>query len=202
MTAPEILAKLKKLGKANTVEIYKRHGATGDIYGVSFADLTALTKQIKTDHALAQSLWKSGNLDARTLTLMIADPAKLTPAEADTWLRESNGCVLLGYLAKLVARTTFAREKMNEWTKSKEEYPRTVGYTLRGALLAAGADGQSQLSDDDCRKHLAEIEKTIHTSPNRAKEAMNSALIAIGVYRPALEKEAIATARRIGKVDV
>jgi 3-methyladenine DNA glycosylase AlkD len=202
MNAAEVLAKLKKLGKPSTVEIYKRHGATGDMYGVSFADLGALTKQIKVDHALAQGLWKSGNLDARTLALMIADPSKLTPVEAETWLRECSAPVLLGYLAKLVARSGFAREKMEAWTKSKEEYPRTLGYTLRGALLAAGADADGQLSDDDCRRHLAEIEKNIHTSPNRAKEAMNHALIAIGIYRPALEKEAIAAARRIGKVDV
>lgn len=158
-----------------------------------------MTKQIKVDHALAQSLWKSGNLDARTLALMIADAAKLTPAEAETWLRESNGCILLGYLAKLVARTLFAREKMAAWTKSKEEYPRTLGYSLLGAL-AGNAD--APLSDEDYLKHLAQIEKTIHASPNRAKEAMNSALIAIGVHRPGLEKQAIATARRVGKVDV
>src|SRR5688572_6505999 len=110
MVAAEVLGTLKKLGKPKTAEIYRRHGATGDVYGVSFAELGALTKQIKTDHALAQALWKSGNLDARTLALMIADPAALTPAVAEAWLREARAPVLLGYLAQLVARTGFARE--------------------------------------------------------------------------------------------
>jgi 3-methyladenine DNA glycosylase AlkD len=114
MLSSDVLTKLKRLGKKKTAEIYRRHGATGEVWGVSFADLGALKKQIKTDHNIAQSLWKSGVLDAQTLALMIADPAALTPAEADEWLAQSQADVLLGYLAQLVARTSFARDKLRK----------------------------------------------------------------------------------------
>ena len=134
MTADEVLAKLKKLGKPGAAAIYRRHGAEGEVWGVSFADLGKLTKQIKTDHALATALWDSGVVDAQTLALMVADPAKLTPAEAESWLRAAKAPVLLGYLAKLVARTGFAREKMEAWVKSPDDFTRTGGYTLLGAL--------------------------------------------------------------------
>jgi 3-methyladenine DNA glycosylase AlkD len=197
MLATELLTKLKKLGKRKTAEIYKRHGATGEVWGVSFGDLTALKKQIKINHSLAQSLWQSRALDAQTLALMIADPAALTPAEADQWLAESRADVLLGYLAQLVANTSFAREKLEAWTKSEEEFPRTTGYTLLAAML-----GAEQVSDADARRHLNTIEATIRESANRARYAMNNALIAIGIHKPALEKDAIAAARRIGKVEV
>ena len=195
LTAPALLAKLKQLGKPGTAEIYRRHGAVGEVWGVSFADLTKLTKQIKTDHALATALWESDVVDARTLALMIADPAALTPAAAAKWLAEATAPVLLQYLAQLVAKTPFAQEKLEAWVKSKDDLTKAGGYTL---LATVAAD----LSDADGRRHLATIEKTIHAAPNRARYAMNSAVIAIGIYRPALQQEAIAAARRIGKVEV
>jgi hypothetical protein len=57
-------------------------------------------------------------------------------------------------------------------------------------------------SDAECRKILETIESEIHQSPNRARYAMNTALISIGAYRPSLMNEAIAAAKRIGKVEV
>ncbi len=197
MLASDVLAKLKKLGKKKTAEIYRRHGASGEVWGVSFGDLGALKKQIKTDHNIAQSLWKSGVIDAQTLALMIADPATLTPQEADEWLVETRADVLLGYLAQLVARTSFARDKLRRWTQSEDEFPRTCGYTLLAVLLGSG-----QIPDDEARQYLNAIESTIRDSPNRARYAMNNALIAIGSYKPALKKEALAAAGRIGKVEV
>ena len=109
MLASDVLAKLKRLGKKKTAEIYRRHGATGDVWGVSFADLGALKKQIKTDHNVAQSLWKSGVLDAQTLALMIADPATLTPAEADEWLAQARADVLEKHTWEKNARAVLER---------------------------------------------------------------------------------------------
>ena len=197
LTADEVLSTLRQRAKPGAAAIYRRHGATGDVLGVSFADLNALAKRIKTDHALAESLWSSGVLDAQTLALMIADPAALTPAVAERWLRESLAPVNLHYLAQLVARTDFAPKLAGAWTKSPDDNTRTAGYSLLGAMLSSDT-----FSDADSRKHLAQIEKAIHASPHRARHAMNMALIAIGVYKPALEQEAIAAARRIGKVEV
>jgi 3-methyladenine DNA glycosylase AlkD len=197
MLASDVLAKLKRLGKKKTAEIYRRHGASGEVWGVSFADLGALKKQIKLDHNVAQSLWKSGVVDAQTLALMVADPMTLTSEEADEWLAQARADVLLGYLAQVVARTSFARDKLQRWTQSEDEFPRTAGYTLLCSLLAA-----DQIPDEEARQYLNAIESTIRDSPNRARHAMNMALIAIGSNKAALKKEAIAAAGRIGKVEV
>ncbi|HEX7343423.1 MAG TPA: DNA alkylation repair protein, partial [bacterium] len=51
-------------------------------------------------------------------------------------------------------------------------------------------------------KFLTIIEREIHRSKNRVREAMNGALIAIGMRNEKLQKQAIAAARRIGKVVV
>ncbi len=72
---------------------------------------------------------------------MTADPARVTPAESEAWLREGSSYLLADMLAALIARAPFTFQTMNM-------------------------------------------------------------LDAIGICRPALTRDAIALARRIGKADV
>lgn len=201
MTFQETMTRLEKLGTAQARKTYARHGAGQNMFGVSFAILYKLQKQIKQDHALARQLWKTRNLDAQWLATMIADPAQMTSKEADAWAEDSahHEHLLGSALAGVVARAGCAAGKMAAWMKSKEEFTRASGYNLLGARLK---NGDSSLSDAECRKFLATIEKEIHGSPNRARYSMNGALIGIGAYRRSLTKEAIAAAKRIGKVEV
>lgn len=201
MKFQDVMQQLEKLGTAQARKTYSRHGAGKNMFGVSFANLYKLQKQIKQDHALARQLWKTCNLDAQWLATMIADPEQMTSQEADAWAKDSahHEHLLGGHLAGVVARAGCAAHKMTAWMKSKEEFTRASGYNLLGARLK---NSDASLSDADCRKFIATIEKEIHGSANRARYSMNGALIGIGVYRPALTKEAIAAAKRIGKVEV
>ncbi len=61
------------------------HGARENMFGVSFANLNKLKKQLKTNHELALELWSLQNTDAQTLATMIADPAEMTEATAEKW---------------------------------------------------------------------------------------------------------------------
>jgi len=192
------MSELKKMGTAQNVKIYKRHGAGDNIFGVSFAKLNILRKKIKVDHVLAQELWESGNTDARTLALMIADPRQLTPTVANTWLKDISYYLLADLLSALIAKASFAHTKMEQWMKDRKEFARQCGYDI----LAIGLKNGLDISDDDCKKYLKKIEKEIHVSHNRARHAMNNAVMAIGIFRPSLTRNAIATAKRIGKVEV
>jgi 3-methyladenine DNA glycosylase AlkD len=196
--APEVMTTLKKLGTPQGVKIYKRHGAGDNVYGVSFADLGKLQKKIKVDHALALTLFESGNMDACSLAIMIADPQKMTSAVADQWCGQMRSC-LGGMFAGLIAKSPLAEAKLKAWLKSKNPAIRETGHMLFGQLLKSGS---SLISDADCEKSIAAIEKSIHSAPNDEKHAMNMGLIAIGIYRPKLRTKAIAAARRIGKVEV
>jgi 3-methyladenine DNA glycosylase AlkD len=192
------MAELKKLGNECNVKTFTRHGAGDNYYGVSFGDLGKLKKKIKTNHALALELWGSGNIDARILATMIADPDACTAGTVDRWVNETTFHLLVDYVAGLVARTPFAMKQMEKWMKSGKEYVRQCGYVTLAAGLRDGLD----VTDDDCRRYLETIEKEIHGSANRAKYAMNIALISIGIYRPTLIEAAVEAAQRIGKVDV
>jgi len=199
MTTAEILASLKKSGKPQTAAIYKHHGTGDNVFGTLTSEIGKLQKKIKVDHALALDLWKTGNAEARMLALQIADPQRVTTALADTLLADGPVRFLGLYLAALLARSPIADKTMRAWMKSGDEATREMGYHILSARLR---DDAESISDAGAARVLATIEKQIHKSPNWARYAMNSAVIAIGVWRPKVRKDALAAATRIGKVDV
>jgi hypothetical protein len=87
---------------------------------------------------------------------------------------------------------------MEQWTKAKAEWTSRAGF----GLLAHLAMRDPGLSDDYFISYLQMIEQEIHTRANRTRDAMNSALIAIGIRNAALQSKAIAAATRIGSVEV
>jgi 3-methyladenine DNA glycosylase AlkD len=199
MNAKEILATLKKAGKAQTAAIYQRHGAGNNVFGALTSEIAKLQKKIKVDHALALELWKTGNAEARMLALQVADAAKLTLASAEEMIEDGPVRFVDSYLATLVARSSVAEEAMQKWMKSAKESFREMGYSVFSARLR---HDPASISDADAGKVLATIEKEIHRSPNWARRAMNSALISIGLYKASLRKKVIEAAKRIGKVEV
>ncbi len=199
MTYSEVMKRLKELGTEQNVKIYKRHGMSEPLFGVSFANLTLLKKQIKFDHALAQKLWKSGNADARNLATMIAVPAEFTSAEIDDWVEDQNSYGSCDLLAKVIGQTPFVKKKAEAWIKSPDEWISRTGWNLIAVLAMDGAD---PTSDSYFEKLLDKIEKQIHKAKNFTRHAMNNAVIAIGTRNAALKVQAQAAARRIGKVEV
>jgi 3-methyladenine DNA glycosylase AlkD len=198
MNLGEVGRELKRLGTAQNRKVYGRHGVREPMYGASFADLRALRKKIKTDQPLAEELWASGNHDSRVLATMIADPDGIRAISLESWLRDLDNYVIADAFSGLVWRTPFARSKAEKWLKSRKEFIGQVGYNL----LAYLAMNDEDLPDSYFEDHLRKIEAEIHGSANRIRHAMNQALIAVGVRNPVLQRRAITTARRIGKVEV
>ena len=198
MSLKAVLAELEALGTEPTRKTYRRHGVTGPQYGVLYAPLGKIAKRLKTDQELARGLWASGNHDARILATMIADPATTTGSELDKWISDVDNYVLADALAGLASRTPVARKKMEKWTRSTNEWVGRIGW----GMLARMAMSDSTLTDADFERYLQEIEKLIHGSKNRIRDAMNMAVIAIGLRGTVLEKQAVAAAKRIGKVEV
>ncbi|MCX7420872.1 MAG: DNA alkylation repair protein [Planctomycetia bacterium] len=199
MNAQEILATLKKLGKPQTAAIYRRHGSGDNVFGVLTSEIAKLQKQIKVDHALAMELWETGNAEARVLALLVADPEKLTRADANRLVKDGPMRFVGCYLSGLLARSLIAEATMRAWMKSPDEFTREMGYGIFAVRLKNDPDS---VSDADAEQVLATIEKQLHRSPNWARYAMNGALISIGIFKPSLRKQAIEAARRIGKVEI
>ncbi|HDR4724225.1 DNA alkylation repair protein [Bacillus cereus group sp. Sample62] len=198
MLLEEVLQRLEEYGTEQNRKIFKNHGAKEPLFGVSFANLKLLKKKIKKDHDLAISLWKTKNMDAMTLATMIVDPKKVTTEQLNKWVEEVDYYCLMDVLMTAICTSPIAIERMEEWTKSDDEWIGRAGWSL----LANIAIKNKKLHDDFFSPYLEEIKSNIHNEKNRKKEAMNSALIAIGIRNEDLERKAIEIAREIGKVQV
>ena len=194
----EVMAALQAAGSEQTRKTYARHGVTIPMFGVSFATLKTLYKQIKVDHELALALWNTGNFDARNLAVKVVDPSRMTPADLDRWSRDPTAAMCSSYVAHVSAEGPHARACADAWLTSADANQHAMGWKLVGALAMVDAG----LDDAWFRPHLATIERDIHAVSNALRSVMNLSLIAIGCRSPALRDAATAAAQRIGKVHV
>ena len=198
MNYAQVMKELKALGTAQNRKVYARHGGGENMFGVSFANLGKLKKQLKVNHELAEQLWASGNQDARVLATMIADPNVLTDKQAEAWLKDLSNYGLSEMFGDLVAKSPLALKKAEKWHKSKDEWVATTGWRM----IAQLAMTDPQLTDEYFDPYLELIANGIHQQKNRVRYEMNGALIAIGIRNEKLEKKAITIAKKIGKVEV
>lgn len=198
MQLDEVMAQLEALGTEQNRKTYARHGVKGAMFGVSYANLDKLKKKIKVDHPLAEALWATGNHDARVLATKITDPQQANLAHLQAWAHDLDSYVICDAFSGYAARTPHARTLMEAWTSQPDEWIGRTGWLI----LANLAMHDPTVTDDDLLAYLATIEAEIHSRANYVRDAMNSALIAIGLRNPALQEAALAAAARIGKVAV
>ncbi len=198
MNFEEAIQALTTAGTDQNRKVYRRHGVTNEMFGVSFANLDSLKKKIKVDHEVAVRLWTTCNHDAQVLAAKIADPEQMTSRDLDAWAKELGNYVVVDAFSGLVSRSLLALQKMESWSRATDEWTAQAGWNP----LACLAMKNRELADDFFEARLAINERNTHASKNRVRHAMNNALIAIGIRNASLQAQAIATARRIGKVEV
>lgn len=198
MNLNSALRELKRHGTAQNRKVYRRHGVGENMYGVSFADLRALAKQIKIDQPLAGQLWATGIHDAQVLATLIADPEQFDAKTLDAWARDLSNYVITDEFVGLVKRTAFRQKKAEKWHTARREWTGRAGWHLIGQL----ALHEPALPDSYFERYLGEIETGIHAQKNRVREAMNNALMAIGLRDEHLQEKALAVAKAIGPVEV
>jgi 3-methyladenine DNA glycosylase AlkD len=198
MTLVDAMTALAAAGSEQTRKTYLRHGAKEPLFGVSFATLKVLVKRVGVDHELALALWGTGNHDARTLAVKVADPAGIAVADLDRWARTNMAQMCGAYVACLASEGSHGVSRAKAWLAAADATTRCTGWTLVGSL----AMRDESAPDAWFLERVAEIEKTIHAAPNAQRYAMNGALISIGCRSAALRKSALAAANRIGTVDV
>lgn len=199
MTIQTVMRDLAGLGSPTVAEVYRRHGAGDDVFGVRFGELRTLARQIGHDHDLARELWATGNTDARLLACMVADPSRMDDSELDRWLAEIAYYVLVDvFVANVATQVPGVADRMERWRTSRSDWVGQAGYDL----LAHLAMKDRSLPDAFFLDHLGIIEREIHSRGNRTRHAMNGALIAIGIRSDELAAAATEAAGRIGVVVV
>lgn len=195
--AKDTMEALRDQGKPKTSATYRRHGATGTIYGVSYADLSVLAKRIGINHAVAQLLWATDVHDARVLATQVADASEMSAGELDSWINDADNQLIADAVATVATRTSGALQLALRWIKRPEECVSAAGWTVIAGLARDGA-----VDDEIANRLLGTIQEHIQRSKNRTKYAMNNALIAIGGYVPGQREAALEAADAIGRVEV
>jgi 3-methyladenine DNA glycosylase AlkD len=193
MTVEEALAQLRSLGNAKVRAQNAKAGAGDDQFGVSLGDIRKLSKKIRTDHPLALSLWKTGNVDAQFLATLLIRPEKLSAKELDRMVRSISFSRVADWLISYVVRQHPEKEALRrDWMASDDRWAARAGWDLTAEKVAKDPEGL------DPAALLDRLEAEMAGAAPEAQWTMNSTLAAVGIHVPKLRKRAIAIGEKLG----
>jgi len=199
MKYAEIIAELKSQKNPENIAGMARFGISShNTLGISIPTLRKLAKRIGKDHALAQQLWASGIHEARLLAGFIDDPKQVTKKQMDAWAKDFDSWDIVDQVcSNLFDKTPYAYEKVTQWSKSREEFVKRAGF----ALLAALSVHDKTAEDEVFISYFPIIKREAVDERNYVRKAVNWALRQIGKRNKRLNKEAIALAEEISRID-
>lgn len=128
MTVNEALKQLKALGNEKVRALNAKSGAGDKQFGVSLGDIRTVAKKIKTDHALALSLWETGNADAQFLATLLIQPKKLSAQEMERMVRSISFVRVADWLISYVVRQHPDKETLRQgWLEADDRWASRQG---------------------------------------------------------------------------
>lgn len=193
VTVKDVLKQLEALGDAKVRAQNAKSGAGEKQFGVSLGDIRALAKKIKTNHALALELWKTGNADAQFLATLVIEPKKLSAKELDRMVRTISFSRVADWLNSYVVRQHPDKEALRkEWMAEDDRWAARSGWDLTSERVGKSPDGL------DLAALLDRIESEMADAKPEVQWTMNFTLGGIGIHDPKLRKRAIAIGEKIG----
>ena len=190
-----VLAWLKKHSSKATRDGMARYGVPSDTaLGVTMADMKVLAKEVGKNHALAAALWDTGVYEARMLTSFVDDAEQVSATQMNRWARDFDNWGICDTVCfHLFDRTPHAWQKVEQWHDKKEEFTKRAAFALLWGLTVH----DKRAADSAFVDGLSYIERAATDDRHWVKKAVNMSLRAVGKRNAALNKAAIATARRL-----
>ena len=168
-------------------------GAGDNQFGVRHGDIRVLAKKIKADHALAMSLWETGNIDAQYLAILLIKPKDLSPKEVDRLVRSVTFGWVADWLTNYVVKQHADKETLRrEWMAADHRWAARAGWSLTAERVVKSPDGL------DPPALLERIESEMATADPVVQWTMNCVLAEIGIHFPKLRSRAIAIGEKLG----
>lgn len=192
-TPTDVLAQLESLGSEKVRARNRKHGAGDDQFGVQLGDIRKLAAKIGTSHELGLSLWKTGNLDARLLAILLVESARLSRAEVDRMVRSATVAQLADWLNAYVVRKHPDKEALRqEWMNGDDPWAARAGWDLTAERVGRNPDGL------DLPALLDRIEAEMGSAAPPAQWTMNNTLAGIGIHFAAHRRRAVAIGEALG----
>lgn len=193
ITLEETLTQLKSLGDPTVRAHNAKNGASENQFGVKRGDLRTLANKIKTNHQLAQSLWKTGNVDAQQLATLLINVKLLSAAELEQMLKSISFVWVADWLHSYVTKEHADKEALRQkWLTSKDRWTARAGWQLTAGRVAKSPEGL------DIVALLTRIEKEMAAAAPEVQWTMNACLAEIGIHFPEHRKRAIAIGEKLG----
>lgn len=202
MNLKETLAKLEALGDEKRRAWNVRNGAgRAKQFGVATGDIRALAKKIKTNHELALQLWKTGNIDARMLAILLMKPRELSAKELDKMVRQARFPWLADWLNAYIIKEHPDKEALRrKWMEDDDPWAARAGWNLTASRISmTGKTGPDEGADGlDIPALLDRIESELASAPAATQWTMNAALAMIGIHHAKVRKRAIRIGEKLG----
>lgn len=192
-TVKETVAQLKSLGNEKVRAHNTKNGAGDKQFGVPMGDIRKLAAKIKTNHELAMSLWKTGNVDAQLLAVLLMTPKDLSAAQMDTLVRSISFSHVADWLNSYVVKNHPDKEFLRQkWMADDNPWAARSGWSMTSERINKSPDGL------DVPGLLDRIESEMGDAPAEVQWTMNFCLAGIGIHFPKLRKRAIAIGETLG----
>lgn len=195
MVISDVLEMLKEKSRPEHLEGMKRFGIdVSRAWGIKIPELRRLARSIPKDHQFALALWETQIHEARILASMVDDPALVTRAQINHWVRDFRSWDVCDQVCgNLFDRSPYAVEYAVKFSNQQQEFVKRAAFVL----TAESAVHLKTASDDVFADFLPLIEREAWDDRNFVKKAVNWALRQIGKRSKALRPQAIACAERI-----
>ena len=194
----EVLRSLERLGTRGTREGFARYGIVAPkAFGCTMGDIQKLGKKLGRDHELALALWPTGWYEARLLCAYVDDPAQVTSAQMDSWVKDFDNWGICDTICfALWDRTPLGWKKIVPWSRRKEEFVKRSAF----ALIASLAGHDKAAPDEKFLKLLPVIERGASDERNFVKKGVSWALRSMG-RRRGVKPAALALAKNLAASD-
>ena len=193
MTPKETLKQLKALGNEATRAHNAKWGAGDDQFGVKHGDIRALAKKIQPNHELAVALWKTGNVDAQLLAVLLIKPKDLSAEEVDRLVRSISFAHVADWLNSYVVKQHADKETLRQkWMADDDRWAARAGWGLTAERVVKSPEGL------DLKALLDRIESEMGSADPAVQWTMNSTLAEIGIHFLKHRKRAIAIGETLG----
>ncbi len=201
MKLSDVMEELASKGNPATKKTHLRHGAPEPIFGVKIGDLKPIQKKLKGQQDLAYELYATGNSDAMYLAGLIVDGSKMTRKLLDRWVASASWNMIAGFTVPwAAAEHPQAIAIARKWIDSKRELTATAGWATLSSVVSTRPD--AELPIDELSGLLDRVLKTLNSSANLVRYVMHNYVICCGTYVAPLADKALATAGKLGVVEV
>jgi 3-methyladenine DNA glycosylase AlkD len=166
--------------------------------GIPLPFLRNLARDYKKNHELAMQLWKQDIHETKILATMIDDPAKVTSAQMEDWVKEFDSWDICDQCcSNLFDKTSFVDKKIQSWINCKGEFVKRAGFVLMACLSVH----DKKRGDEDFLPYFDSI--VLHSTDNRnfVRKAVNWALRQIGKRNLFLRDQALIVAENLMNSD-